>query len=140
MVPALREDSTETHFPANFLFLCRNRKCAVMTAKHLSNCFQCAKLEWAFQFEKQDLKKEIRRKMWHKIRKENIYVKKTARNTVNSWLKIGWQAAWWHGWGKQTRDSRFYFFTQGQLKATADLVPLGFRRDRIFVWHVPSAC
>lgn len=54
----LREDQ-RTHFPANFLFLYETENVwNWWLLQHLSNCFQCAKLEWAFQFEKRDLKKK----------------------------------------------------------------------------------
>ena len=81
MVPALSEDQQRLTFQPVFCS-CVETENVQWWLQHLSNCFQRAKLERAFQFEKQDLKKETRRKMWHEIRKENIYVKKASQEIL----------------------------------------------------------
>lgn len=73
----IKRRSTETHF----LFLCRNRKYAVMGATSVELFLMC-QARMGFSVWETGLKKEIRRKIWHKIRKENIYVKKSSQDIL----------------------------------------------------------
>lgn len=81
MALVLSEDQQKPTFSANFLFLCRNRKHTVMGATSVELFLMC-QARTGFSVWETGFKKRNKEKTWHKIGKENIYVKKSLQEML----------------------------------------------------------